>query len=81
MRRTLLYCPKDQRRAAHKGLFQPILEYGSSVFDSHYDNLIDKLENVQKRATKITHMNKKVIASFGMASLKSKTGIPAEKND
>ena len=38
------------REAADKGLMRPILEYGSSFWDPHYEGLIDDLEKVQKRA-------------------------------
>ena len=37
------------REAAYKGLVRPILEYGSSVWDPHYEGLIHDLEKVQKR--------------------------------
>ena len=40
------------REAAYKGLVRPILEYGSSVWDPHYEGLIDDLEKVQKRAAR-----------------------------
>ena len=36
------------REAAYKGLVRHILEYGSSVWDPHYEGLIDDLEKVQK---------------------------------
>ena len=42
----------DVREAAYKGLVRPILEYGSSVWDPHYEGLIDDLEKVQKRAAR-----------------------------
>ena len=43
--------------AAYKGLVRPILEYGSSVWDSHYEGLIDDLEKVQKRAARFVTRN------------------------
>ena len=49
-RRNLFSCPQDVREAADKGLVRPILEYGSSVWDPHYEGLIDDLEKVQTRA-------------------------------
>ena len=51
-RRNLFSCPQDVREAAYKGLVRPILEYGSSVWDPHYEGLIDDLEKVQKRAVR-----------------------------
>ena len=47
--RNLFSCPQDVREAVYKGLVRPILEYGSSVWDPHYEGLIDDLEKVQKR--------------------------------
>ena len=51
-RRNLFSCPQDVREATYKGLVRPILEYGSSVWDPHYEGLIDDLEKVQKRAAR-----------------------------
>ena len=45
-------CPQDVREAAYKSLVHTVLEYGSSVWDSHYDGLNDELDKVQKRAAK-----------------------------
>ena len=56
-RRNLFSCPQDMREAAYKGLVRPILEYGSSVWDPHYEGLIDDLEKVQKRAARLITRN------------------------
>ena len=45
------------REAAYKCLVRPILEYGSSVWDPHYEGLIDDLEKVQKRAARFVTRN------------------------
>ena len=45
------------REAAYKGLVRPILEYCSSVWDPHYEGLIDDLEKVQKRAARFVTRN------------------------
>ena len=50
-------CSQDVREAAYKGLVRPILEYGSSVWDPHYEGLIDDLEKVQKRAARFVTRN------------------------
>ena len=34
---------------AYKGMVRPILEYGSSVWDTHPDKLQEELEKVQNR--------------------------------
>ena len=58
LRRNLFSCPQDVREAAYKGLLRPILEYGSSVWDPHYEGLIlDDLEKVQKRAARFVTRN------------------------
>ena len=58
LRRNLFSCPQDVREAAYKGLVRPILEYGSSVWDPHYEGLIDDLEKVQKRAARFVTRNR-----------------------
>ena len=45
------------REAAYKGPVRPILEYGNSVWDPHYESLIDDLEKVQNRATRFVTRN------------------------
>ena len=53
MRRTLFSC-KD---TAYKGMVHPVLEYGSSIWDPHYDGLNDGSEKVQKRAARFVNRN------------------------
>ena len=38
-------------------MVRPILEYGSTVWDPHYNGLNDELENVQKRAARFVTRN------------------------
>ena len=57
LRRNLFSCPQDVREAAYKGLVRPILEYSSSVWDPHYEGLIDDLEKVQKHAARFVTRN------------------------
>ena len=38
LRRILISCPQDVNEAAYKGLFRPVLEYGSSAWDPHTQN-------------------------------------------
>ena len=45
------------REAAYKGLVRAILEYGSSVWDAHYEGLIDEIEKVQKRVARYVTRN------------------------
>ena len=55
--RTLLSCPQDVKEAAYKSMVRPILEYGSSVWDPHYDGLNEELEKVQKREARFVTRN------------------------
>ena len=57
LRRNLFSCPQDVKEAAYKTLVQPILEYGSTVWDPHCNDLNDELENVQKRAARFVTRN------------------------
>ena len=45
------------RDAAYKGLVRPILKYGSSVWEPHYEGLIDDLENMLKGAARFVSRN------------------------
>ena len=56
-RRNLFTCPQDVREAANKALVRPILEYGSSVWDPHYEGLMDDFEKVQKCAARFVTRN------------------------
>ena len=57
LRRNLFFCPQDVKEAAYKTLVRPILEYGSTVWDSHCNGLKEILENVQKRAARFVTRN------------------------
>ena len=74
-RRNLFSCPQDVREAAYKGLVRPILEYGSSVWDPHYEGLKDDLEKVQKRAARFVTTNRIILLYKG---LKGRAKIPTD---
>ena len=48
LRRTLISCRRNAKEATNKGIVHPILEYGSSVWDPHYDGLNGELVKMQK---------------------------------
>ena len=50
-------CLPDVKDAAYKGLVRPVLEYGSSVWDSHTHDLQEELEKVQNRAARFVTGN------------------------
>ena len=45
------------KEAAYKTLVRPILGYGSTVWDPHWNGLNDELENEQKRAARFVMRN------------------------
>ena len=45
------------KETAYKGMVRPVLEYGSSVWDSHTKTLQDKLEKVQIYAARFVTRN------------------------
>ena len=51
------FAPQDVKEAAYKSMVRPILEYGSSVWDTHCNGLNGELENVQKRAARFVKRN------------------------
>ena len=57
LRRTLFSCPQNVKEAAYKGMVRPILEYGSSVWDSHPEKLQEELEKVQNLAARFVTRN------------------------
>ena len=57
LRRNLAACPLDVKESAYKGLVRPILEYGSSVWDSQSILLQDELEKVKKTAARFVTGN------------------------
>jgi hypothetical protein len=52
IRRNLYSCSKHIKDMAYKTLVRPVLEYSSSVWDPHTQNLTNQLEAVQNRAAR-----------------------------
>ena len=57
LRRKLYSCLQEVKEAAYKGLVRPVLDYGSSVWDSSGVVLQEELESVQKRAVRFVTGN------------------------
>ena len=49
LRRNLYSCPQEVKEAAYKGLVRPVLDNGSSVWDTADVILQEELESVQTR--------------------------------
>ena len=52
MRRNLRSCPMECRKAAYFSLVRSKLEYAATVWDPYYQQDIDRLENIQRRAAR-----------------------------
>ena len=64
LRRNLRKCPSKIKEQAYKTYVRPILEYSSSVWDPHTDDLSSKIDMVQRRA-----------ARFVMADYRQKSSV------
>ena len=58
--RNFIYLTPDSFVTLYKTLIRAHLEYAVSVWNPHYQTLIEKLEKVQKRATKLVITIKKL---------------------
>ncbi|XP_072036699.1 uncharacterized protein [Amphiura filiformis] len=52
IRRNLYSCPKDLKATAYQTLVRPHLEYSSTIWDPHTQDLKDQLEKIQRRAVR-----------------------------
>ena len=77
LRRNLYSFPQEVKEAAYKGLVRPVLDYGSSVWDSPGLFLHEELESVQKRAARLVTGN----YNYETGSMTVKMGIPQEKEE
>ena len=77
LKRNLDSCPTHVKDKCYKSLVKPVLGYGGCVWDPHYNNQIESIEKVQKRAARfvtnnyrMTHGNtKKNMNKLGWISL------------
>ena len=56
-----IYLTPDSFVVLHKSMIRSHLEYAVSVWNPHHQSLIEKLEKVQKRATKLVFTVKKTM--------------------
>jgi len=54
LRRNIRIKSTDLKTNAYKALVRPLVEYASSVWDPHTNNLINNIEMVQRRAARYT---------------------------
>ena len=76
IRRNLKRCPVNCRRSAYIALVRPLLEYGASVWDPHYQKDIDKLERVQKNAARFITGDYKSTTPGSVSRLLEKCNLP-----
>ena len=54
IKRYLYSCSKPIKQTAYMALVRPLLEYSNSVWDPYQKELINKIENIQKKAARFT---------------------------
>ena len=69
--RNFSHCPKHIKSKCYTTLVRPILEYGCSVWDPHFQIDKNSLEKVQKRAARFTTNNYVMESGNSDTNLKS----------
>ena len=75
VRRNLYSCPQHIKQSAYTTLVRPLLEYSSSVWDSHTKTLVNKIEMVQRRAARFCHNDYKTIEKGCMSEMIGKLNL------
>ena len=57
LKRNISGCPQHVKAKCYKALVKPILNYGSSVWDPHYQKHIEEIEKIQKNAARFATKN------------------------
>jgi len=65
VKRDFIYLTPDSFVVLYKAMIRSHLEYAASVWNPHHQSLIEKLEKVQKRATKLVINVKNYITKKG----------------
>ena len=76
IRRNLKRCPVSCRKNAYLALVRPLLEYGSSVWDPHYQKDIDQLERIQRNAARFITGDYKSSTPGSVTNLVKKCDLP-----
>ena len=69
VRRNLYSCPQHIKNSAYTTLVRPLLEYSSSVCDTHTNTLVNKIEMVQRRVARFCHNDYKTIEKGCMCEM------------
>ena len=73
VKRNFIYLTPDSFVILYKCMIRSYLEYAVSVWNPHHQSLIEKLEKVQKRATKLVITVKKLCYEERLRKLKLPT--------
>lgn len=63
LRRNLYQCPPETKALCYKTLVRPVMEYGSSIWDPHTQDNINKLEMAQRRAARMVYRDYRTTSS------------------
>ena len=61
--RNLYQCPPETKALCYKTLVRSVMEYGSSIWDPHTQDNINKLEMVQRRAARMVYRDYRTTSS------------------
>ncbi|KAK7096441.1 hypothetical protein V1264_005737 [Littorina saxatilis] len=54
LRRNLRHCPSNCRRNTYLALIRPLLEYGATIWDPYLKQDVERLERIQRNASRFT---------------------------
>ena len=77
MRRNLKSCPLECRKAAYFSLVRSKLEYAATVWDPYYQQEIDSIENIQRRAARFILNDYKSRHEGAVTEMLSKLELPS----
>ena len=74
LRRNLSACDPAVREAAYMSLVRPLIEYASSAWDPHTEQLIAEVEKIQRRAARFVLSDYKSFELDSMSMILKKLG-------